>query len=281
MILKAEKKSAKREKLRIFTPKDLKAFYVISGILSLYFTLHDNKHKEITQKQHVTELTNIAANLLMNRSFKDLANKIYEILPGFFEFEKAGIVFVDEHSNEFFKMVSSGEDHEKYSDRFVQFSLNAGVTGEVFKTSEICHFHNVKNLRFYNPEIDNVAAAPNLRNCIMGCMLGHDDKVVGILQLGNKTNGRHITDTDIKKMKSVQKLIGMCISATNVVVECLSLTIGFKTTIDKATMSIQQIVSAKGSSELNELRGQLFSLKSNMFEAIRRKHESIQALNLS
>ncbi|CAG9313337.1 unnamed protein product [Blepharisma stoltei] len=280
MIIKAEKKLPKNGKMRIFTPQDLKALSVISNILTLYFTSLEDKQKALMQKQHVFELTNIAANLLTNRSYKDLANKIYNVLPSFFEFERAGIVFVDEYSHEFFTMVSSGDDHEKYSDRFIQFPLNIGVSGEVYKTGDVCHYHSVKNLRFYNPEIDNVASVPNLRNCLMGCMLGHNDKVVGILQLGNKMNGKHITENDIKKMKSVQKLIGMCISTTNVIVECLSLTISFKSCIESVACAIESISASKNNSELNELRGQLFSLRSNMFEAVRRKNDSTQLFNI-
>jgi len=270
MIVQAQSRQKVKGKSRPFTSVDLSVLGILALGINIMLELIQCRQEQEVQRRHVKELTEISTNLLVNRSHKGLANQVYHLLPKFFDFESAGIVYLDKTRNEFFKMVVSGSEKEKFLESTIYFPSNLGLTGEVYNSREILVYENVKNLRLYYPEVDNSIGVSNLRNCIMGCLKGPDDEVVGVLQLFNKKDNREISQEDIEKLKGTQVLLGMCIAATNVVYQCLTLTIGIKSCIGNS-INASDSLDMSALEEMQIFRGQMHSLKSNLQQWARRR----------
>ena len=76
----------------------------------------------------ICEITNALCGA---RTHKEIANSVDKMLPQFFGFAKASLVFVNEGANELYSLVPADKGEEAYSDEIIQFPTGIGITGSV------------------------------------------------------------------------------------------------------------------------------------------------------
>ena len=84
------------------------------------------------------------------------------------------------------------------------------------------------------------------------------------MQVFHKLDNKPVTERDIEKIKSLQKILGICVSCTNIINETSSLTINFKQTVEHAVLSIDEIDNTQTGSELSEIKKYLNGMKNSM-----------------
>ena len=182
--------------------------------------------REKNLKDQLLEVSNVAAGISRARNHHTLANTVDQLLPKFFEFETAGVVFLDEDSQELYTLAYSSSPDEKYSQDIIRFPISMGLTGETYKSRGVQIYENVKKKHLYNPEIDNIASASDLSCCLMACLHGPHNKIYGILQLGNKLGT--ISKRDVQMVTGFSVILGHMIAGVNDISEAMDLTIKMK-----------------------------------------------------
>ena len=257
-------KSVAKGDSSLFSSSEFNYFHLITTCASLVLKYTKTKERETKEMQHVLELTELLSNIINNKNHKELANNIYSYIPRFLEFKSAGIIFIDQLKNEFFGMLPSESIYEKFSNTTTRFSIDLGITGEVYKKGGILRFDDLKIHRLFNSEIDNPVRCSTLTNCVFANLIGLDNSIVGILQVFHKLDNKPVTERDIEKIKSLQKILGICVSCTNIINETSSLTINFKQTVEHAVLSIDEIDNTQTGSELSEIKKYLNGMKNSM-----------------
>ena len=183
----------------------------------------------------------------------------------------AGVVFADKQ--QLFSMAANSGSFEKFSDVSVRFPDHLGITGDVLKKNEVIKIDNVKAHRLFNPDIDNSCQIGNLDNAVFACLFGKDKEVVGVLQVFNKLNGKVIDDKEVEKVKSLQKIIGICVSSTNCICEAASFTINFRHTIQEIMHSVEHVDKSKVGGDFLDVKNALNNMKSNVVEWVNQKKQ--------
>lgn len=255
-----------KNEFNLYTPADYSYLCLVSTCAGLALNFIKSKQRAHIESEHVLELSTLVSNLIYNKNHKELSKNIYIFIPKYLEFEYAGVVFFDYTHDELFIMIPTESFVEKFSDTSIKFPKNLGITGDVFKKNTVIKIDNIKSHRLFNTEIDNSCRCSNMQNAIFASLLGLHGEVVGVLQLFNKKGGKHIHEKDIEKVRSLQKIIGVCISSTNCIAEASSLTIMLKQGVQKAIGSIEDIDRSKNNRELIEIKNVLNTMKANMHE---------------
>ena len=274
-----KKKLVSRGEFNLFTATDFNYFNLITNCASLLIKYSKSREREAAEIEHVLEITDLVSNLINNKNHKELVNNVFNCIPRFLEFESAGIVFRDTSREEFFIMLPSEGGKEKFSDTVSVFSLQAGITGDVYKKKDIRKIENLKGHRLFNSEIDNCSRCGVLNNGIFASLLGIDGKVMGVLQVVNKLNGKNIVDKDVEKVKFLQRIIGMCISCTTCITEVSSLTINFRESVQGAMFTVDAIDRSQNNTDLFEIKNYLNGLKNNMTEWANQQRQKVLNLN--
>jgi hypothetical protein len=262
-------KANSKKSFQLFTASDFKFFSLVSTCFSLFLNYFKSRSRELTEIEHVSNLSRMVSKLVCNKNHKELANSIFQHIPRFLEFEVAGIVFVD--SGQLFIMASNSGPYEKFSDVPVKFPNDLGITGDIIKKNTVLKIENVKAHRLFNPEIDNTCRIGNLQNAIFASLIGKDKEVVGVLQVFNKTSGKNINDKDLDKVRSLQQIIGICVSSTNCISEAASLTINFRHSVQEIMHSIEHVDKSKAGADFLDVKNALNNMKSNVVEWVNQK----------
>ena len=264
-------KAHSKKTFQLFSAMDFKYFSLLSTCFSLFLNYFKSRTRELIEIQHVSNLSNLVSNLVCNKNHKELANSIYKHIPKFIEFEVAGVVLLD--NQQLFMMAANSGPYEKFSDVSIRFPDDMGITGDVLKKNTVMKIDNVKAHRLFNPEIDNSCRIGNLNNAIFATLIGKDKEVVGVLQVFNKMNGKVITDKDIDKVKSLQQIIGICVSSTNCISEAASLTINFRHSVQEIMHSIEHVDKSKAGADFLDVKNALNNMKSNVVEWVNQKKQ--------
>lgn len=70
------------------------------------------------------------------------------------------------------------------------------MTGYVFKNRSIYFSNKPAKDAKWNPDIDNLSTAGDVRNFMIGALLDTQNRPVGVVQLINKKDDKPITDID-------------------------------------------------------------------------------------
>ena len=264
-------KAQSKKSFQLFSAMDFNYFSLLSACFSLFLNYFKSRTRELVEIQHVSNLTSLVSNLVCNKNHKELANSINRHIPKFLEFEVAGVVFADKQ--QLFSMAANSGSFEKFSDVSVRFPDHLGITGDVLKKNEVIKIDNVKAHRLFNPDIDNSCQIGNLDNAVFACLFGKDKEVVGVLQVFNKLNGKVIDDKDVEKVKSLQKIIGICVSSTNCICEAASFTINFRHTIQEIMHSVEHVDKSKVGGDFLDVKNALNNIKSNVVEWVNQKKQ--------
>ncbi|MCB9858277.1 MAG: SpoIIE family protein phosphatase [Phycisphaerales bacterium] len=96
--------------------------------------------------------------------------------------ERATVFVYDGNSNELYSSVATGVDE-------IRFPADQGIAGEAVRTGEVIHVPDAYADDRFNPEIDRKTGF-RTRNMITIPLVGIDAKIVGVLQVLNKTDGQ-------------------------------------------------------------------------------------------
>jgi hypothetical protein len=77
----------------------------------------------------------------------------------------------------------------------IKFPPQMGISGQVFKNKSIFISNKGKHEPGFDPDIDNVCTAPNIKNFVFLYIYGSNAKPMGIIQFYNKKEGK-ITESD-------------------------------------------------------------------------------------
>jgi hypothetical protein len=211
---------------RAFDANDEKMVSIVMQFLACCTKLIMSGKREKSLKDQLVEIVNVSSAISKSRSHQSLANSVDELLPKFFECETAGVVFVDEESQELYTLAYSSEQNKKYSQDIIRFPITMGLTGETYKNKGCMIYEGVKKKHLYNPEIDNIASASDLNSCLMSCLPGPNSSIVGVLQLGNKSGG--FSQREIQVVTGVSTILGFMVAGINDISEAMELTIKMK-----------------------------------------------------
>ena len=188
------------------------------------------KDEEKALKGRLEGILSLLSILATTHSLDAFANRIDKELARFFNFEASGIVFIDNISNQFFIFGYSSKPGEKFGKDVIRLPVSMGITSESFITKEIKIYQNLKNKAGYSPEIDNISATGDIRNCIMCPVIGPESKITGILQIVNKITGK-INAHDCKMIKELSQILGYMIYGITQIEQAMDITTRMKSTM--------------------------------------------------
>lgn len=160
------------------------------------------KRKEEGLQDQLLEVTNVCAAFARSRTFHYLASTVNSLLPGFFDFESAELLYIDEETNEFYGI--------SHSQTLSKFPLNQGMTGEAYQNRSM-KIYDSFNKKEKIAEIDNFARVSEVNNLIIVCLPGPNRAILGVLQLYNKLNN-NISPKDIQLVGEMSILLGSVIA---------------------------------------------------------------------
>ena len=88
-------------------------------------------------------------------------------------------------------MESHIQNHE-----IITFPSSIGVTGYVFKHRSVYFSNKPAKDAKWNPDIDNLSSAGDVRNFMIGSLVDSQNRPVGVIQLINKRDDKNITEID-------------------------------------------------------------------------------------
>lgn len=160
------------------------------------------KRKEDNLQDQLLEVTNVCAAFARARTYHYLASTVNSLLPSFFDFEAAEILYIDEETSEFYGIT--------HSQSLQKFPLTLGLTGGAY-TSRSMKIYESFNKKEAIEEIDNFARVSELHNLIVVCLPGPNRVILGVLQLYNKLNNS-ISPKDIQIVGEMSILLGSVIA---------------------------------------------------------------------
>lgn len=259
--------------LRPFDYSDEKNISIILEHMSICVKGVTSMKREKLLRDQLLEIVTVSAGISKARNHHSLANAVDQLLPKFFEFETAGVVFLDEDSQELYTLAYSSNPDEKYSQDIIRFPITMGLTGETYKSRSTQIFENVKKKHLYNPEIDNIASASDLSTCLMSCLPGPRNKIYGILQLGNKVGG--VTQRDVQMVSGFSTILGYLIAGVNDISEAMDLTIKMRTHLTNITIGLGGDINDL-SPDSSGIKDQLDILKSMVTTWSKAKNQKVQ-----
>ncbi|OMJ95798.1 hypothetical protein SteCoe_690 [Stentor coeruleus] len=160
------------------------------------------RRREDSLQDQLLEVTNVCAALARARTYHYLASTVNSLLPGFFDFEAAELLYIDEETSEFY-----GISHNQ---TLQKFPLKIGLTGEAYAS---------RSMKIYDSfckkevicDIDNFAGISEVHNLIIVCLPGPNRTILGVLQLYNKINN-NISPKDIQIVGEMSILLGSVIA---------------------------------------------------------------------
>lgn len=166
-----------------------------------------SKRKEENLQDQLLEVTNVCAAFARSRTFHYLASTVNSLLPSFFDFESAELLYIDEESNEFYGI--------SHSQTLSKFPLNSGMTGEAYQNRSM-KIYDSFNKKEKIEDIDNFAKVNEVNNLIIVCLPGPNRAILGVLQLYNKINN-NISPKDIQLVGEMSILLGSVIAMLTVI----------------------------------------------------------------
>jgi hypothetical protein len=256
---------------RGFTHNDEVSIKILCEFVALYVQLAEAKDREEAHKGHVSRVTQLCTRLFAARTHLNFANVLSRELPGFMEFEYAGLVFYDKFSKDFFRMSHESSKESSFSSESIRFPLNIGLTGEVFNSRGTLMVDLSSKLQRYNPDIDNTAGASEVRNMLLGCLVTPDGVAVGVLHLVNKCGKGKITNLDGEKLISLLPLLASVIENCSEVIACLEVTTSVRRSIGQVQRTVEQADQMRSDMDTSVLLNQMAAIRTIVGE-LSRKH---------
>ena len=140
----------------MYNPTDELMLKVIANAVTMKMDSIFALEQEKNEIKHSGQIAFIASKIVSSLTHKEIANRVRKFLPSYFDFENAGIVFLDNKTNQFFVMIHDPTSDDYFGDGVLRFPFGIGLTGQAIGRDGVSVFHNPKTLQYYNPEVDNV-----------------------------------------------------------------------------------------------------------------------------
>ena len=255
-----EKIEGKRR--RGFVQADEVLLRVLCRFASLHVQMAESREREQLHDAHVGRITQLCTRLFAARTHQRFANRLRELLPAFMEFEYAGVVFFDGHANEFFTLMPEAGRGSAFSSEAIRFPVTVGLTGEVFNSKQTLVMDSAAKSQRYNPEIDNAASAPDVRNLLLGCLITEEGQCVGVVQLANKVNRGKVLPEDRSKLEGVLSLLAGIIANCNEVLICLEITTGVRQCMARVSATASEAEDLRSHLDSSVLLSQISTMRS-------------------
>ncbi|CAG9325436.1 unnamed protein product [Blepharisma stoltei] len=265
LVIQCQDKHTTKNTKKIFSPVDEILVKSLAILVSLQIDRIIAKSQENLEQKHARQTAGLAAKISSSLTHKDIANRVRSVFPSYFDFECAGIVFVDNYLKELFTMCHDPNNDEYYGDQVLRFPYNMGITGEVIERGDISVIENPKMNFSYNPELDNVGGAQEAKNILMGCIKNWNGKIIAVIQLINKKGG-FITDKDTKRLESLMEMIAASVTSAIISIEQFDLTIKAKKIIEAILHAVQDSDLVRTDGETAIMFNQIMSLKNQFSE---------------
>ena len=117
------------------------------------------------------------------------------------------------------------------------FPTASGLSGYVFKTGEPYFSNHAAKESKFSKEIDNQSGAAEERSFLVAPVFGESNsetpqaviQLINKLESKDKTAPQGITEADVAKFQSMQKLLGMAVETANEMVSTMKMTFGVQT----------------------------------------------------
>lgn len=214
----------------IFSENDLGIVSLVTLYASKILKIVQLRSQEDQRKSHLQATLNLIGKLVTAKSLDSFANLVDEHLASLFDFQEAGIVYIDHKVKQLFIYGYSPKPNIKFCDEVIRFPDYTGFTGEVLKGSGIRLLENLKNKAGFHPEVDNIASTGEIRQCVMVKLIGPEGLCTGVLQLNNKTSGK-VSQSDLKSVQELAPLLGHIIFGISNIENALDLTLKMKNSL--------------------------------------------------
>jgi regulator of replication initiation timing len=261
-VIQGQDKKGEENKSKVYTPIDELMLKIVGNAVVLKLDSIFSAEQEKLELNHSNQVAQVATRIISSLSHRDIANRVRDVLPHFFDFENAGIVFIDNKSHQFYVMIHDPSSDDYFGDGYLRFPFGIGLTGQAISRDGVSVFNNPKTIPIYNPEIDNVGWVHETKTIVMGCLKDWNGNLIGIIQLTNKKYGE-VAAKDVKRLESMLELLGTCVATTNLTVEHFSLTIKFKAVMEKITKMATESEKNAGDAELNSVVNQITNFKNS------------------
>ena len=262
IAVQCQDKIGTQEKNRVYVPADELLLKVIANAVSMKMQSIFSMEQERLEMKHSSQIAHVASRIVSSLTHREIANRVRKVLPQYFDFENAGIVFLDNKTNQFFVMIHDPSSDDYFGEAVLRFPFGIGLTGQAISTEGVTVFHNPKTLPFYNPEVDNVGWVQETRVIVMGSLKDWNGNLVGVIQFTNKKYG-DVEAKDVKRLESLLEMLGTCIAATNLSVEHFSLTIKFKENMERVLRLVTENDRNSTEGELSSILSQITTFKNS------------------
>ena len=273
-VIQGQDKKGEEHKNKVYTPTDELLLKIVANAVVLKIDSIFSAEQEKLELKHSSQVASVASRIISSLSHRDIANRVRSHLPQFFDFENAGIVFIDNKSHQFYVMIHDPSSDDYFGDGYLRFPFGIGLTGQAISRDGVSVFKNPKTIPIYNPEIDNVGWVHETKTIMMGCLKDWSGNLVGIIQLTNKKYGE-VEAKDVKRLESMIDLLGTCVATTNLTVEHFSLTIKFKAVMEKITKLVLDSDRTASDGEFNSVVNQITNLKNSFGDWVKTRKTRI------
>ena len=270
-IIQAQEKKGSENKHIVYLPTDELLLKVVANATVLKIESLYAIEQEKIELIHSSQLALVASKIIKCLTHKEIANSVRSVIPEYFDFENAGIVFIDNKSHQFYVMIHDPSSDGYFGEGYLRFPFGIGLTGQAISRDGVSVFHNPKTAAIYNPEIDNVGWVQETKCIMMGCLKDWNGNLIGVIQLTNKKYDE-VGVKDVKRLETLLDLLGTCIASTNLSVEQFSLTIRFRQVMERImTILAESDKIGNLDGELNSVVNQMSNLKNSFSEWTKNK----------
>ena len=260
LIIQCQEKKGHELKHQIYIPLDELLLKIVANSVALKIESIYSNEQEKVELKNSSQIAQVASRIISSLTHRDIANRVRSVLPHFFDFENAGIVFIDHKTNQFYVMIHDPSSDDYFGDGYLRFPFGIGLTGQAISRDGISVFPNPKTIAIYNPEIDNVGWVHETKCIVMGCLKDWNGNLIGVVQLTNKKDDE-VGPKDVKRLESFLELLGTCIATANLAVEQFSITIKFKSVMETLTKLALDSDKSASESEFATIVTQITNLK--------------------
>lgn len=138
-------------------------------------------HELERRVQDLTEILKIARSLTAEKNLDELLHLIIESATRVMDADRSSLFLVDEEKQELYSKIAQGS-------REIRFPIGSGIAGVVAQTKTIINIPDAYQEARFNQEFDRKSGY-RTRTILCAPLVTHEGKVVGVLQVLNKSKG--------------------------------------------------------------------------------------------
>lgn len=163
--------------------------------------------KDFDELVHLSFFTDIGKAIVSARTIKEIMDNVMDKIGTIFTPLNWSLLLSDSSTNELIFEVVVGEAAKKLLG--IRIPNDEGITGVIFKTGQPVIVEDVqKDIRF-NEKIDKITGFKT--ESIIGVPIKTDEKIIGVIELVNKFDGKPFTPFELKILSSIADFTAIAI----------------------------------------------------------------------